>query len=385
MVLPVNTMTAGEALNLASMASLRGSQEFQQNLESIQKMRESREWASKEQKDMRAAQAKAATAEAEAKTMQISLINENPDLVRGAYRSGLQSQIAENMKQKTTADLDSLYMYFGNAQTADEIEMGIKNAMADGRTDLVQKLPPIEQMKQDPSLVAQVRMQLATGYQERAMRQKQELAAQDQKDALGRLGVQQQFAAGQAGLDRAQRQSLAELDAAVTMRGQDISRQNAITRAETDTAAAKPFPKNVQEALGETATNWKTKSLPVLVKNKLAQIGIDTSDKDTNAAVTQLAIEAGSEAIADWNAARVEDRPQMDLNAMADKLVEYYVVSGRFKPGKGLFGDPSISSADPQVAAIYSRLMEEPEFANASTAEKRKYIKQAMAPSKKGK
>lgn len=423
MVLPVNTQTAGEALSLASEASLRGSQSLAISLDSQQKMREMQEWSSEEQKKMRKAKAKAETATAEKQfnldTLEGEFIAKNPELYQEAMKSGVMSDAAKKWQEMDAAESEMFGKLFANIDAEDPEQ--VKFAVTAGLTNpatraMTSRLPSANALlKGDPSAIAQLKVlqgswfmnakhqqalalgEVDQGYKrenygiEEGMRSRLSKQEFGQQSALSRQGFGQQSALqdDQQGFMG----GVYSMQDATTRRGQDISLQSAQARAAASKDDATKQRK-ISDELGETTTNWKGKTLTNVVAGQIkAKLGVDEPDPEL---VKSIAAEAGEIAAADWNAAQRDGIKTESPNELAAKVIDYMLAAGRYKPASSWYGSDSVVPENKMGEAtemlkdvatdygqediqpfvqIYEELWKDPEFRSMSVISQRRIMK----------
>lgn len=303
MVLPVNTQTAGEALSLASEASLRGSQSLAMSLESKQKSREMQEWSSEEQKKMRQAKTKAETAAAEKQfnldTLEGDFITKNPELYQEAMKSGIMAEAAKKWQEMDAAESEMFGKLYANidAEDPEQVRAAVTNGLKNPATRaMTSRLPSANALlKGDPAAIAQLKVLQGSWFMN---------AKHQQALALGKVeqGYTQENMKLQGGIQmglQTQNQGFT-LNRDAIQHGYDLEKLKASSGYEyaIQTAKAKGSgkPLKVEDVIPGGIAAFTTNTTGPAIAGLLDSMDIDLSDEQT----MQLVSDVSSLALDEW-------------------------------------------------------------------------------------
>lgn len=398
MAVQTNFQTSADALNVASMATQRGSESLRTSVDTVQKMRENREWASEEQKKMRSQEAKTKTAvgrNAQIVAEQESgWIENNLPIYQEMIKSGVWGKMTESWKSVSDAETETFYKYGADVDFSDpeQASQFLKNLSKDpiGR-QMVGRLPNSALVEQgDKQSLAELSMLQGTMFNSVDYRQKLGLQQQQgkiqsglQKEAAGfesrhiqeRGGVQmglqqnqQRFQASQNALDRTQRRE--EFDQTFGLKGMEFAEsvyqfdetmklQRDKMEKEYDAAMAKAKADGktlkVKDALGESAKDYRQTAAPFVVNQALLDNGIDFDigdEEDAKLALGSLSSDIFNQASAAWEDSNQRGVTPEHPGKIMEAKIDGYVAAGVFTPGNRY----SDAKLDPKKKAAYDRL-----------------------------
>lgn len=422
MVLPVNLDTGADLLQKLGSYRAAGAQAELSSANADRVVAETQDYVSQTQKDLRKAKAESEIAAANAEKMKSEITLEQPDLFRQVYESGMGAKLQQSLAEKGEAINDQITNAFGDKLESPDQYSNIYSNLLNTNPQLVKilGLPSMEQMMKDPSQLPRVKMLVGSAWSNKAefarqrALQKEEITAKKdlqssaQTFEAGESGKQRGFIAGQASLDRGFRAGEAAkerefqageshlkldwqsgenaMDRALKRDIAELDYQAALAKAK---AAQKGKVPKVADVMGETTTNFKKYTAPSIVDRVLEERGIDLGDDLKN----QLAFEASNQALGDWDRAVKKGETPDHPGIMVEKLVDYYISSGRIKKEEGIFSQGEIAEADAamiknvggrnpdslkRAKANYSELMKEPEFKRMNPMEKEDVLRRVQ-------
>lgn len=438
MALQVNTQSSVDALGTLAQADAASAQAFQTTVDSIQKMRENKEWASEEQKKMRSSKAKAETAAADKSfnldKAQGDFIGKNPELYQELERAGVLSETAKKWQQMDTAEGEMFGKLFAtiDAEDPDQVKAAVTAGLKNPATRaMTSRLPSAGALiSGDPKAIAEFKVLQGSWFMNAKHQQAMAQGATQQGytkdninlqgnieskqiDQRGRIEERLQGArlyhdAQQGGLDRNQRGSQFDrsFDQGADQFKQEMqykydalssSIEEAKIRASAKGKTGKPL--KPAEALGENTTNWKEKTLVNMVNGRLKAMGADEIPEEV---VKKAAVEIGDQAISDYNKSIANGNAPASPQMIADTLVDYYIATGRLKVTPDYVYDDAemtdndtaavntVFSALPkdsgigqdQVAETLNKLKGNPQFMNMNQKDKDNMLYQVLTRKK---
>lgn len=411
MVLQVNTSSAVDALGTLAQADAASAQAFGSFQDSLQKIRESREWASEEQKKMRSSKAKAETAAADKSTLidtqETQWIENNLPVYQSMISSGVHAKATENWKKKTDAEAETFYKYGAEVDFADpEQSENFFKAMAKdpvGRGMLGTLPNAAEVAEGKPEAIAAMKMFQGSLFQNIKFRQQMGLTQMEGDIRTDQINLQ-------GGIESGHIRERGVIEGG--LQGQRLShqsRENALDRNQRGEIFGKEFglqgmkfaedqyqfeeelkykrelmdkeyevnmakagrdamgkPQKVKDILGESAQEFKSRTAPLLMHNALAESGINLeisgdsgTAKENKAFLATLGTEVSNFAFSEWEASKQAGVVPEHPGKIVEAYTKYMINAGVIDK-KGLFSSgAAISPQKKQAFDMIDRTADE--------------------------